>query len=130
MDVLEAVDLGDRSMALRVTSEKIGDNEAAVTFELKLKLDEESKSLQLQYAVDFEVTEENNDEFVITDDTMNHSFLQVNAPAIGYPFVRSFVSTLTVNAGYSPHLLPAINFQKMYSDKIARQKADQKVLDV
>lgn len=37
-------------------------------------------------------------------------FVKLNAPAIVYPFVRSFVSNLSVNAGFPAIILPAINF--------------------
>lgn len=41
---------------------------------------------------------------------LKSSFVTLNAPAIVYPFVRSFVSNLSVNAGFPAIILPAINF--------------------
>lgn len=35
---------------------------------------------------------------------------QINAPAIAFPYLRSFVSTMSVNAGYNNIILPSINF--------------------
>jgi preprotein translocase subunit SecB len=40
----------------------------------------------------------------------NSSFPKINAPAIAFPFLRSFISFITLNSGYSPILLPSINF--------------------
>ena len=37
-------------------------------------------------------------------------FVQTNSPAIAFPFVRSFITTLTSNAGIRPVILPAFNF--------------------
>lgn len=37
-------------------------------------------------------------------------FVSVNAPAIAFPFLRSFITTLTSNAGLKPLILPAFNF--------------------
>jgi preprotein translocase subunit SecB len=41
---------------------------------------------------------------------LNTSMVQVNAPAILFPFVRAFINTITTNAGYNPLIIPAINF--------------------
>jgi preprotein translocase subunit SecB len=38
------------------------------------------------------------------------SFVKVNAPAIAYPFLRSFVATLITNMGFVAVMLPPINF--------------------
>lgn len=46
---------------------------------------------------------------------------QINAPAIAFPYVRGFVSLLTLNAGVRPVILPTINFVKMYQDHKAAQ---------
>lgn len=60
--------------------------------------------LKAKYCTWFEV--EKN----ITEEFKNSPFPSVNAPAIAFPFLRSFISTVTVNAGYSPAILPSINF--------------------
>lgn len=49
----------------------------------------------------------------ITDDFTKSSFPSVNAPAIAFPFVRAFVSSLTLNSGYKPVILPSINFTSL-----------------
>jgi preprotein translocase subunit SecB len=45
------------------------------------------------------------------------SFPYVNAPAIAYPYLRAFISNLTLNAGYDPIMLTSLNFVAM-KDKI------------
>lgn len=50
-----------------------------------------------------------------TDDNIDAQFKQssfpiVNAPAIAFPFLRALISTLTINAGLEPIILPSINF--------------------
>lgn len=39
-------------------------------------------------------------------------FVRINAPAIAFPFLRSFLQTLCINAGIPPIVLPAYNFSK------------------
>jgi preprotein translocase subunit SecB len=46
----------------------------------------------------------------VLDDAFKQSQLvQVNAPAIAFPFLRSFVVTMTTNAGYQMVMLPTVN---------------------
>lgn len=48
----------------------------------------------------------------IDESFLNSNFTKVNSPAIAFPFVRSFINTLTTNAGFSPVILPAYNFTR------------------
>ena len=41
---------------------------------------------------------------------MNSTFVQVNAPAILYPYLRAFISSFMATAGYQAPIIPAINF--------------------
>ncbi|MBP9122004.1 MAG: protein-export chaperone SecB [Ignavibacteriaceae bacterium] len=70
-------------------------------------VDEKTKfDLEVQSVAYFEC---NND---IDDAFMNSGFIKVNSPAIAFPFVRSFINTLTTNAGFNPVILPAFNFTR------------------
>lgn len=55
----------------------------------------------------------------IDDEFKKSDFVNLNAPAIVYPFVRSFISTMTVNAGYPAIIIPTVNFaaQKRFNKK-------------
>lgn len=46
---------------------------------------------------------------------LNDSMVQINAPAIVFPFIRAFINTVSTNAGFKPIILPAINFAQMSS---------------
>ncbi|MEZ8657737.1 protein-export chaperone SecB [Vibrio cyclitrophicus] len=61
--------------------------------------------LNVEYSAFFELDEDVNQEF------MDSMFPKVNAPAIAYPYLRAFISTILLNAGYDPVILPSINFQ-------------------
>lgn len=41
------------------------------------------------------------------------SFHKINAPAIAYPYLRAFVSTILLNAGLEAVNLPSVNFVEM-----------------
>lgn len=47
---------------------------------------------------------------IITDEFKNSPFPVVNAPAIAFPYLRSFLSIITMQSGYPPVMLPSINF--------------------
>lgn len=47
---------------------------------------------------------------IITDEFKNSSFPIVNAPAIAFPYLRSYLSIITLQSGYPPVMLPSINF--------------------
>ena len=60
-------------------------------------------NLQVQAVADFKIIGE------VTGDIYN-SFLKINAPAIAYPYLRSFISTIVIQAGMSNIILPPLNF--------------------
>lgn len=77
-----------------------------IVFEV-LITDSQSYKIEIEYVSVFSTEEDVNEEF------MTSPFVKINAPAIGYPFLRSFISLLTVNAGYNPAILPTINFVEL-----------------
>lgn len=85
-------------------------NYFCVVFNLDLIHEGEFK-ISIKYSAWFLTSEDFNEEFLKSE------FAQVNAPAIAYPFLRSFISNLTLNAGYHPVILPTVNFVKLYEDK-------------
>lgn len=81
----------------------------AIKFRIEIR-SEKQYEMELDYIADFETDQPIDDEFI------SSHFPRVNAPAIAYPFVRSYVSTIILNSGFEPLILPTINFQAMSSD--------------
>ena len=54
-----------------------------------------------QFESDVAITEEQRNQLPV---------FKINAPAIAYPFLRSYVATILLNSGLSPIMLPTINF--------------------
>lgn len=48
----------------------------------------------------------------ITDEFKSSAFVKINSPAILFPFIRSYINTITTNSGIAPVILPSINFTK------------------
>ena len=55
----------------------------------------------------------------VTKEYLDSPGIRINSPAIAFPFLRSFVSTVSVNAGYPPIILPSINFVRLTAKSIA-----------
>lgn len=72
-----------------------------------LSLNSEDFSLVIEYAARFSTDK------LIDEDFKTSNFVKFNAPAIAYPFLRTYISNLTLNSGFSPIILPTINFTKL-----------------
>ncbi len=46
------------------------------------------------------------------------NFLFLNAPAILFPYIRAYISTLTTLSGISPIVLPTLNLSRLKNDLI------------
>lgn len=77
--------------------------EFLVIFDLSLKLENEFL-LTVEYMARFSTDNEINDEF------KSSHFVKGNAPAIVYPYLRAYISNFTLNSGFSPVVLPTVNF--------------------
>lgn len=72
----------------------------------KLEVHDKRFDINIQSLFRFQVDEDITEDFKLSD------FPKVNAPAIAFPFLRAFISNLTLQAGVSPVILPSINFTK------------------
>lgn len=52
------------------------------------------------------------------------NFMGVNAPAVLYPYLRSYVTMITVNAGLQPLVLPTLNLTEI-GRKMAKELIEQ-----
>jgi preprotein translocase subunit SecB len=91
-----------------------------VIFKLLLEHSCEFK-IDITYATYFKTSKEITIEFKESD------FPLMNAPAIGFPFLRSFIATLTINAGYEGALIPSINFVSLAEEKKAQLQSKVKI---
>jgi len=84
---------------------------------------EDKKRFNIIFEVAFENTEEEFEldcfiEFTfrtnknITKKFLESGFVTQGAPAIAFPYVRSMITSLTINAGFTPIIIPTYNFTK------------------
>lgn len=73
---------------------------------------DEEFDLLLKAIFRFTTDTEIDEEFKISD------FPKINAPAIAFPYLRAYISNLTLQSGYDPVILPSINFVQMAKEDI------------
>lgn len=78
-------------------------NRFMISFKLSLS-DDAGTTLSCHFMGVFVSSEKIDDKFI------GSPFVKINAPAIMFPYIRSYVSTVTINAGLDPLTLPTINF--------------------
>lgn len=83
------------------------DNSREFGIGFEIKIEEEEFTLFIEIAFLFELDEDINEEFKKSD------FIKINAPAIAFPYVRSYISNLTLQSGFLPIMLPSINFVRI-----------------
>lgn len=77
----------------------------------KIFLPNEEYSLKMEMVFLFLAEDE------IPNDFSNSHFLKINAPAIAFPYLRAFVSNLTLQMGFDPIMLPSVNFVALAEKK-------------
>ncbi len=81
-------------------------NTFIIEFELNLFHETNKFTARFKMIALFETKEPINEAFE------GSPFVNTNAPAIAFPFLRSFVSTITLNAGFKSVILPSINLSQ------------------
>ncbi len=66
-------------------------------------------NLQVKAVADFQIIGD-------VDSVIYESFINVNAPAIAYPYLRAFVSNLVTQAGMNPIIMPPVNFTRQITN--------------
>jgi preprotein translocase subunit SecB len=109
-----AASLPDRGelfdIGLEIFADKAREDVFAVIFRIDLTHHSDFR-LQMDYLAWFEATGK------VLPDFLESPFVQINAPAIAFPYLRSFVTLLTLNSGFTPAILPTVNFLKIAEGK-------------
>lgn len=80
------------------------------TVGFKLKIRDRRFDLDVEALFYFSLNEDITEEFKLS------TFPKINAPAIAFPYLRAFISNLTLQSGFDPIILPSINFVSMEND--------------
>lgn len=70
----------------------------------EVTINDKEFDLKLEALFTFKLDEDLTEDFKLSD------FPKINAPAIAFPYLRAFVSNITLQSGFEPVMLPSINF--------------------
>ena len=87
--------------------------EFALRFETKISNDENSLNIEIGTTGYFTFNNQ------LAEDESLHQMLALNAPAILFPYIRSYISILSVQSGLNPIVLPTLNLSG-HKDEILR----------
>lgn len=102
-DISEDLDI---SLKLCSVFNDENDKNYLVNFKLEIKSKDEDLVIKVNAFGLFSTLDAITEEFKIS------SFVKVSSPAIAFPFLRSYINTITTNSGISPIILPSFNFTK------------------
>jgi preprotein translocase subunit SecB len=92
-------------------------NEFSAEMIVTIQSVDEKFNLQVQFYGHFEINGN-------ASDSVLENFHYISAPTIIYPFIRAFVSNLTIQTGMNPIFIPTINFGSRYQDKKRESQED------
>jgi preprotein translocase subunit SecB len=95
----------DKELEIEIQrSEGVNDEECQYKTDLEIRIKDSNSALNIEIFV-IGYFEFNKD----ISEKEKDIFFNINAPAILFPYIRAFISTLTVLSGISPITLPTIN---------------------
>ena len=98
------MDMASNDLSLEVGQLYPDDEKNIFGIGFKVSFSQEGFNVKTEMRFFFEI------DSVITEDFKNGPFPAINAPAIAFPYLRSFLSILTMQAGYAPVMIPSVNF--------------------
>lgn len=95
----------------RINKSYSSDNDFELNLILEISSKDDNTNIRCSFIGYFSCDIEISKQFLET------SFASINAPAILFPFIRAYISTITINAGLNPIILPTINFAGLQENK-------------
>lgn len=94
------------NMAIEIKRENLlNESESLFKLDMSVNMSDERGNINISIKIEglFEFDSDLNE-------TQKNNFFDINAPAILYPYVRAYLSSLTSLSGFSHIILPTINF--------------------
>ncbi|MCC7467226.1 MAG: protein-export chaperone SecB [Saprospiraceae bacterium] len=108
------------TLNLSFISTELPSNRFDILFEVELKSKKTKLfKLKIKALAHFEASEK------ITESFSTSPLARINAPAIAFPYIRAFISNLTLNAGYNPVLLPTFNFVALATESKTQKDSEK-----
>lgn len=108
--------------AMNINAEEVPGKKLDLQFQQKAGVNEKSNSMRFEFVVGVKDNKNVVDIKVTTvaffeydsslTEAQKKTFFMYNAPAILFPYIRAYISTLTAQSGIDAIVLPTINFSK------------------
>lgn len=89
----------------------INKNDSSFRLQLGVKIEDENKSVNIEIEAIANYKFENQ----VGIDNLS-KFFYINAPALLFPYIRAYISTLTNLSGFEPINLPTLNMSRLGDD--------------
>lgn len=102
---------------------KLNERLFKVLYMLELKRHDDLLNIDCHFATFFST------ESVISDEFFGSDFIQKNSVAIGFPYLRSFISSVTLSCNIKPIILPTFNFSNNITEEVTDEEEIKKLID-
>lgn len=109
--IVENSEINDNSFTLETANYFFENNDDEFVVAIKVNILDLLFDLKVESLFTFKLDDKVTEDFKLSD------FPKINAPAIAFPYLRAFISNLTLQAGVDPVILPSINFVKLAEQK-------------
>ncbi len=99
---------------------------------IKIDINKDGKNLKVTFSVTIESSEEKPtpfnifvrlvSNFNVIEETLDLKLIQIESSRVVFPYLRTYVANLTLNAGIPPYHLPIINFESAQTQVTAPPK--------
>jgi len=86
-------------------------SESTYTLELSVFINDKSEGLNIEVVIISDFVFDNQ-----IDKSQLQKYFYINAPAIIFPYIRAYISTLTALSGINPIILPTLNLSSLGLD--------------
>ncbi len=105
--IIENVEAGDKHFDLEIANYFLENKDDEFVIAIKIHVIDVMFDLTVESLFTFRLDDKITEDFKLSD------FPKINAPAIAFPYLRAFISNLTLQAGVPPVILPSINFVEL-----------------
>ncbi len=102
----------DNGFTLDTSNVFFDNNQDEFVVVIKVNVTDILFDLKVESFFTFKLDEKITEEFKLSD------FPKINAPAIAFPYLRAYISNITLQSGVDPVILPSINFVKLAERKL------------
>lgn len=96
---------GDTEISIINTTRRLSDNEYEIELDTTVVNDSKTMDIQVSMTGYFDVNPD-------LDEDKKELLIKMNAPAIMFPYIRAYISSLTGLSGLVPVIIPPINMSK------------------